>query len=187
MKCSVFIATSADGYIATESGGVDWLEMAGDSSADMSEHGDMGFSDYIVDVDCMIIGRKCMEKLASFNLTEEQWPYGKRRVIALSNTLTNPCANLPDTVEMYSGDIMALTAELKNQGYKHAYIDGGTTITAFINLKLINKMTITQAPVLLGSGLPLFGFLNNEITLEAAKALVYPNNFIQTQYVLSYK
>lgn len=25
MKCSVYIATSADGYIATPDGGVDWL------------------------------------------------------------------------------------------------------------------------------------------------------------------
>lgn len=186
MKCSVFIATSADGYIATESGGVEWLESAGDPSADMTGCEDMGFSDYIADVDCMIIGRKCMEKLSSFNLPPEHWPYGQRRIIVLSNTLKTPTANLPDTVEMYSGDIKVLIATLTKQGVSHIYVDGGTTITHFINLQLINGLTITQAPILLGKGLPLFGKLNQEITLDAAKAKAYPNNFIQTQYHISY-
>ena len=29
MKCSIFIAPSVDGYIATEDGGVHWLETVG--------------------------------------------------------------------------------------------------------------------------------------------------------------
>ena len=29
MKCSVYIATSVDGFIATKNGGVDWLHIAG--------------------------------------------------------------------------------------------------------------------------------------------------------------
>jgi dihydrofolate reductase len=35
MKCSVYIATSADGYIATTNGGVDWLHSAGNLQAEM--------------------------------------------------------------------------------------------------------------------------------------------------------
>lgn len=34
MKCSVFIATCADGYIATVDGGVDWLDSSGNKDAD---------------------------------------------------------------------------------------------------------------------------------------------------------
>ena len=77
MKFSVFIATSADGYIATPEGNVDWLHTSGNQDADMSVNPDMGFNEFIASVDCMIMGRKCLETLSGFNLNQEQWPYGK--------------------------------------------------------------------------------------------------------------
>jgi dihydrofolate reductase len=186
MKCSVFIATSADGYIATDDGGVEWLESVGNPDVDMGELADMGFGSYIADVDCMVMGRKCMEKISSFNLTPEQWPYGDRRIIVLSNTVVEPPANLIDKVEMYSGDIPTLISQLEKSGFKHAYIDGGTTITAFINLQLINELIVTLAPVLLGGGLPLFGKTYKQIKLGDAQAKAFPNDFIQIKYTVSY-
>jgi dihydrofolate reductase len=186
MKCSVFIASSADGYIATDDGGVEWLESAGNPDVDMGEQADMGFGSYIADVDCMVMGRKCMEKISSFNLTPEQWPYGDRRIIVLSNTVAEPPANLIDKVEMYSGDIPALITHLEKSDFKHAYIDGGATITAFINLQLINELSVTLAPVLLGGGLPLFGKTNRQIKLGNAQAKAFPNDFIQVKYTVSY-
>ena len=72
MKFSVSIATSADGYIATLDGGVDWLQSAGNAEADMAVNQDMGFADFIDSVDCLIMGRKCMEVISSMNLTPEQ-------------------------------------------------------------------------------------------------------------------
>ena len=74
MKCSVYIATSADGYIATPDGGVDWLHSAGNSEADMGGHADMGFVAFMASVDCMVMGRKCMEMISNMNLPPEQWP-----------------------------------------------------------------------------------------------------------------
>jgi dihydrofolate reductase len=186
MKCSVFIATSADGYIATKDGGVEWLETSGKPDVDMGSESDMGFTSYISSVDCMIMGRKCMEKISSFNLTPEQWPYGDARIIVLSNTVTSPPENLNKKVEIYSGDISALISGLESDGFQHAYIDGGTTITNFINLKLINEMAITRAPVLLGDGIPLFGKTNQHIKLEDAQATAYPNDFIQIRYRVIY-
>ena len=186
MKCSVFIATSADGYIATPDGGVDWLETAG-SFAEMSEQGDMGWAAYMAAIDCMIMGRKSMEKISSFNLTPEQWPYDDTRIIALSRTRKEPPDNLKNKVEIYNGDISALMAQLTAAGFQHAYIDGGATITAFLNLKLINEMTITQVPVLLGDGIPLFGKITQPIRLKKAEAVAFPNDFIQIKYQVNYQ
>ena len=192
MKCSIFIAPSVDGYIAAEDGGVHWLETAGktvsdeEASSDLMKHFNMSMPNYMNAVDCMIIGRKLMEMLSSFNLTPEQWPYGDTKIIVLSNTMKEPSANLKDRVQMYSGSIPELITKLEKEGYKHAYIDGGTTITAFLNLELINEMTLTLTPVLLGSGIPLFGKLLKQINLEDAQSTTFPNNFIEIKYKVKY-
>jgi len=192
MKCSIFIAPSVDGYIATENGGVHWLEMVGksvsekESSSDLMKHFNMSMPKYMQSVDCMIIGRKLMEVLSSFNLTPEQWPYGNTRIIVLSNTIKEAPSNLINKVEMYSGSIPELITKLEQEGHKHAYVDGGTTITTFLNLEFINEMTLTQAPVLLGSGIPLFGKLSKQINLEDAQATAFPNNFVELKYKVKY-
>jgi len=186
MKCSVYIATSADGYIATLDGGVDWLHSAGNSDADMGANSDMGFEGFIGSVDCMIMGRKCMEVISSMNLLPEQWPYGDTHIVVLSKSIKEPPKNLQGKVEMFSGDISYLVNALDGKGFKHAYIDGGATITSFLNLKLINEMTITKAPVLLGEGIALFGELNNQIKLQGSEAKAFPNDFIQMKYMVNY-
>lgn len=186
MKCSVFIATSADGYIATIEDSVDWLEVAGNADADMGDDADMGMAEYMASVDCMIMGRGCMEAISGFDLTAEQWPYGDIRIIVLSGTVEEAPENLKGKVEMYSGEIADLISKLESEGFQHAYIDGGKTITSFINLKLISEMTITRAPVILGEGKPLFGKTYKQIKLENAQATAYPNDFVQVRYEVNY-
>ena len=87
---------------------------------------------------------------------------------------------------MYSGDIKGLILKLESSGFKHAYIDGGSTITSFINLKLIDEIIITKAPVLLGEGIPLFGKIDQRVKLKNAKAAAFPNEFIQIKYSVNY-
>lgn len=186
MKCSVFIATSADGYIATPDGGVDWLHTAGNAETDMGSNPDMGFGNFIDSVDCMVMGRKCMEMISSMSLSPEQWPYRDIHIVVLSKSIKEPPTNLSGKVEMYSGDIPDLVETLEGKGFKHAYIDGGSTITSFLNLGLINEMTITKAPVLLGEGIPLFGRIGERIKLERSEARAFPNDFIQVKYRTNY-
>ena len=181
MKCSVYIATSADGYIAKIDGSVDWLQTAGNLDADMSEHTGLDFGNFLSTVDCLIMGRKCMEMI-SRHLTTGEWIYGDIPIIVLTNTLKEPPENLIGKVEMYSGGLPDLLKRLERSGYKHAYIDGGSTITSFINLGLIDELTITQVPVLLGEGIPLFGKLTQDVKLGNSQATVYPNGFVQIKY-----
>jgi len=186
MKCTVYIATSTDGYIATNEGEVDWLHSAGNPDADMGNNPDMGFCAYMASVDCMVMGRKCMEMISIMNLTPEQWPYGDTHIVVLSNTIKEPPENLVGKVAMFSGEITDLVKELENKGFKHAYIDGGSTITSFLNLKLIDEITITRAPVLLGDGIPLFGKLDNQIRLVDSEATAFANDFVQVKYGVKY-
>ena len=186
MRFSVYIATSVDGFIARTDGSVDWLDTYGNQEADMGDDADMGFNNFIESIDCMIMGRGCMEAISGFNLSPEQWPYRDARAIVLSKTLTEPPENVKDHVEIYSGDVPELVETLKREGYQHAYVDGGKTIQSFLNQKLITDMSITQIPVLLGEGIPLFGKTNQDIRLEKAAAKVFPNELVQVHYEVSY-
>ncbi len=186
MKCSVYIATSADGFIARKDGGIDWLETAGKKDVDLGDDADMGMKAYMAAIDCMIMGRKSMEIIDSFNLTPEQWPYGDTRIIVLSTTLKELPKSMINKVEIYSGEINSLMEQLENEGHKHAYVDGGKTIQSFINLELINEMTITRIPVLLGEGIPLFGKTIKDIKLKNCSARCFANDFIQEFYQVSY-
>ena len=89
-------------------------------------------------------------------------------------------------VEMYSGELQVLISNLESESYKHAYIDGGTTIKGFINLKPINEITITWTPILLGAGKPLFGKTFKDIKFEEAEATVFLNDFVQVKYKVNY-
>ncbi len=186
MKCSVFIATSVDGFIARANGSIDWLQTAGQQGGDMGEQADMGFKDYFSSVDCIIMGRKCMDMIASMDLHDDSWPYGDKRIIVLSQTRTHPPENLKNKVEIYGGDIRDLMAQLSSEGYHHAYIDGGKVIQAFLNLGLIDEITLTRAPILLGEGKPLFGKTFKDIHLKHTQAKAFPNGFVQVSYTVSY-
>lgn len=186
MQCSVFIATSVDGYIATKQGGIEWLETAGDKSVDLGERADMGFNNFIHSVDCMVMGRGCMDTIASFNLTDEQWPYGELPIYVLTKSKTEVPESLIGRVTLFAGEIDELMDLLNEKGLKHVYVDGGALITSFLNEQLINNMIITQAPILLGSGIPLFGYIKQPLTLSHVKAEVFANGFVQNKYQVSY-
>ena len=68
----------------------------------------------------------------------------------------------------------------------NADVDGGTTIQGFLRLNLINEITITRVPILLGEGVPLFGSIEQDIKLVESKATAFPNDFVQVRYKVSY-
>ena len=174
MKVSAFIATSLDGYIARPNGDINWL-MAADNSDGTEDYGYKEFSDT---VDCMIIGRNSMEIVMRF----PEWPYEGKRVIVLSNTLKETPSQLNGKVELYSGSLIKLVSELKNNGCNRIYIDGGKTIQSFINEDLITDITITTIPILLGEGLSLFGKTKHDIKLKHIESKSYPSGFVKSTY-----
>jgi dihydrofolate reductase len=65
---------------------------------------------------------------------------------------------------------------------QHLYIDGGKTIQKFLKAQLIDEITITQTPILLGSGIPLFDSIGIEIPLTHLETTSTDNGFVQTKY-----
>ena len=145
MRASVFIATSLDGFIARPDGALDWLPAGGGEPH--------GYDEFISSVDTIVIGRKTFETVLAF----EAWPYGTRPVVVLSATLKEVSGPEGAVCELMAGTPREVVDRLAERGREHLYIDGGVTIQGFLRAGLIQRMTITRVPVLLGSGIPLFG------------------------------
>jgi hypothetical protein len=69
-------------------------------------------------------------------------------------------------------------------GY-HAFIDtidGGQTIQGFFASGLIQELTLTRIPTLLGKGIPLFSDVPQAIQLMPIHTQQYDNGYVQTRY-----
>ncbi|MNY58377.1 hypothetical protein D3C86_1947060 [compost metagenome] len=90
--------------------------------------------------------------------------------------------SLARTVSASSEAPRELVNRLTAEGAKHLYIDGGITIQRFLAEDLIDELTITTIPVLLGEGRPLFGPLKNDVPLTHVSTKAYDFGFVQAVY-----
>lgn len=174
MKASVFVATSLDGFIARADGSLDWLPMQTGE--------DHGFDAFFASVDAMIMGRATYEKVLTFGV----WPYGDRLVVVLSSrpdAVTPPPPGAKNW-EAMSGAPRQVVERLAARGVRHAYVDGGVTIQRFLEAGVIQRMIITFIPVLLGSGLPLFGPLTRDVQLAHVGTRSFPSGLVQSEYTI---
>jgi dihydrofolate reductase len=174
-RVSVYIATSLDGFIARKDGGLDWLNEA---NALVPADEDLGFRAFMNSVDALIMGRKTYETVLSFG----KWPYGKTPVVVLSRNAIPFPPGLPNTVTHSSEPLRALLKRLSGQGIRHVYVDGGRTIQGFLAEGLVDEITVTVIPVILGSGIPLFGSVDDDIRLTHVRTTAYDFGFVQTTY-----
>ena len=175
VRCSAFIATSVDGFIAREDGRIDWL-LAAQSALPPGE--DCGYGEFIATVDGLVMGRGTFEQVLTF----PQWPYGERPLHVLSRTLTALPGHVPATVSLTAESPAELVARLEAAGHRHLYVDGGRTIQGFLAAGLLDEITITHIPVLIGSGRRLFGPLWTDVALELVASRSWPFGFVQDRY-----
>ena len=172
-KNIVFIATSLDGYIAGPNGELDWLH-----SIPNPEQKDTGFEALLQEIDALLMGRVTFETVVGFG---GDWPYPKP-VFVLSNNLESIPEAFQDKAFLVKGSLQEVLKGLHQQGYQQLYIDGGQTIQHFLAEDLIDELRITQLPILLGKGIPLFGELAQPLDFEHLKTVVYLEQLVQSHY-----
>ena len=172
-KNHVFLARSLDGFIADKDGGIAWLEMVPNP-----ENLDMGYVNFMEKMDAIIMGRTTFEKVLSFGI---DWPY-TLPVFVVSHHLKEVPKGLKNQVEIISGSPQELLNIVHKKGYHSLYIDGGKTVQAFLQEDLIDEMTLTSIPILLGGGIPLFTDLSEEVKLEHISTEVFLNQLVQSNY-----
>ncbi|MCS5491128.1 dihydrofolate reductase family protein [Algoriphagus limi] len=170
----VYIGTSLDGFIADKEGGLDWLD-----SIPNTDQIDMGYGAFMAQVDALVMGRNTFDTVCGFDI---DWPYDKP-VFVLSHTLKQVPESLQDKVQIVCGSLQEVLEEIRRQGYRRLYIDGGKTIQSFLREDLIDEMTITTIPILLGSGIPLFGELEKPLLFECLSSQIFLGKIVQSHYV----
>ena len=175
IKVSIFIATSLDGFIARTDGAIDWLNEANSAVPDGE---DCGFQSFMDSVDTLIMGRKTFQQVLSFG----EWPYGSTPVVVLSRNSISFPPSVPDTVTHSSEPPEDLLGRLSDEGVAYVYVDGGITIQGFITKGLVDEITVTVIPVILGGGIPLFGSLEKDVSLTHVRTTAFHFGFVQTTY-----
>ncbi len=175
LKSSVFIATSLDGFIARVGGELDWLDA---SNATVPEGEDCGYNRFMESIDILVMGRKTYEQVSSF----DKWPYENKPVIVLTSNKVEIPNELTKTVSQSSESPKKLHERLSKEGAQRLYIDGGVTIQRFLAEGLIDDLTITVIPIILGNGIPLFGNGKKDILLKCVATKSYDFGFVQSTY-----
>ncbi|GEA13389.1 dihydrofolate reductase family protein [Alteromonas sp. KUL49] len=170
----VFIAVSLDGYIADKQGSLEWLD-----AIPNPDNVDTGFGCLINRVDAVVMGRKTFDVVAGFS---GEWPYTKP-VFVVSKTLTQLPNGYENKATLINGTPTFIVSHLAEKGFTKLYIDGGTTIQHFLAADLIDEMVITQFPILLGGGSPLFGALVQPLYFNVSKSEVVLDNLVQTTFL----
>jgi dihydrofolate reductase len=170
MKASVFIATSLDGFIARRDGAIDWLPADGGEPH--------GYTEFMATVDAIVMGRNTFETVLSFGA----WPYGRTPVVVLTTRPSEVAVPEGAVCDVMAGAPPEIVARLAERGLKHLYIDGGVTVQRFLEAGLIQRLIITRVPVLLGSGIPLFGPVSRDIRFEHVATRSYPSGLVQSEY-----
>jgi dihydrofolate reductase len=176
---SAFLAVSLDGFIATSEGSVAWLDEA---NAAVPEGEDFGYERFIGSVDTIVVGKNTFQQVLGFGV----WPYTNKRVIVLSRTGTGLPNPLPHGATVVAEEPQALLYRLEGENAKHVYVDGGITVQRFLRTKCLNSITLTQIPVLLGAGIPLFGALQAKIQLKLISTNSHTCGYVQTKYSVLY-
>jgi len=169
MKISVFIGTSLDGFIARLNGAYDFLPVDGGEPH--------GYTEFFASIDALVIGRKTFETVMAF----PEWPYGDKHVVVLSSrSLALPAKGA--VVEQMSGTPDEIVSRLAAKGLQHIYLDGGITIQGFLRAGLVDRLTITRVPVLIGEGIPLFGSLPRDLKLRHLATQAYASGLVKSEY-----
>lgn len=164
----VFIGTSVDGFIARTDGDLEWLVSRGEAA------GDYGYDAFMAGIDTVVLGRATYEAVVAAGW----WQYDGKHVAVLSTRLK---ADADPRITVYRS-LDELITGLSERGTKSVYADGGQIIQTFLREGLIDTITIGQVPVLIGTGIPLFGPLNADIPLIHRSTKVLGAGMTQTTY-----
>jgi dihydrofolate reductase len=165
----VYIATSADGYIARPDGGVEWLDRP-------HPPGDYGMPAFYDSVDTVLVGRKTWKVGVDLGATHFS---GKKNYV-FSHT-----PQKAKKVEFIAEDPGQFVKRLRAQPGKDIWLVGGAELIAtLIDAGQVDRFLIHVVPVLIGEGIPLIAPGHREIQLELRGTETYADGVVKLDYAV---
>lgn len=171
-KFIVYVATSADGFIARKDGSVDWLERP-------RPKGNYGMGAFYRSIDAAVIGRKTYDFAVSQGMTDPN--PGKKNYI-LSRTLTKAAS---PQVLVVNEPIAAFAEGLRAETGKHIWLMGGAeSISAFLDCGQVDEFIIHVVPRIIGEGIPLIAPRHRDISLQLLTSKTFPDGVVRLHYAV---
>ena len=179
-KLTLGLANSLDNYIARKDGGFDWLHW----SKEVAEIS----AKFMKTVDALLIGRKTFDVMLASGQTSYPgaknyvFSHSKKKREALKKRLA--AKKKPDrNVEIVTEDAAKFVRELKRRKGKGIVVFGGGELAkSLFEADLIDEVVLNIHPVLLGSGIPLFHEMKQQIDLELLECKVLKGGYLAVTY-----
>jgi dihydrofolate reductase len=167
-KVILGLAMSLDGFIEGPNGEYDWC----------FTDQDYGMSEFFKRIDAVFIGRKTYELTLTMNSTAG---FPKLKEYVFSNTLDKVKGNRT----LLNGDIKKEVEKIKNNKGKDIWLFGGAGLTcSFMNLGLIDEISLAIHPIILGKGKSLFNDIKERTLLRLVETKTYSTGLVSLIYHL---
>ena len=169
-------ANSLDNYFARKDDAVDWL-MWTDEVAEI-------MANFWKTIDTVLMGRKTYQVALRQNKGEGN-PYPGIKSYVFSRTLAK---DKYKGVEIVSEDAAGFVKRLKSQkGKDICVMGGGEFAKSLFEADLIDEIGFNVHPVLLGSGIPLFHEMKQQIDLELINCQPLKNGCVVLSYQVKHE
>lgn len=181
-KIILDLAVTLDGFIEGKNGEVDWCIM--DS--------EMGFIDFLNQIDTIFYGRKSYDLWGQFTPEIEQTDTDKQIWGAIHSkekyVFSRSHKGTDDKAIFINDHIFEEVNKLKNKPGKDIWLYGGASlITTFIHLGLVDEFRLSVHPVVLGEGKPLFIDIKQRLHLKLVHTRTLSSGVVQLIYHLNGK
>ncbi len=175
-KVIVYIATSADGYIARPDGDVEWLNRRPRTV-------DYGMREFYATIDTILWGRKTYDWLLDYYRKK-----GKTKGLfdtKLANYVFSrklPKRAVPG-MEFVSEPVKAFAQRLRAVPGKNVWMmGGGELIASFLDAGEIDEFDIHVIPVFIGEGIPLVAPRHRDVPLRLRSSKKYADGVVRLRY-----
>ena len=166
-KVILAVAVSLDGFIEGPNGEYDWCFTDLDYSLD----------EFFKRLDTIFVGRKTYEMSSEMEGGPPGFPKFKEYIF--STTLEK----VKEGATLIKGDIKIEVEKIKKERGKDIWLFGGAGLTtSLMNLGLIDELSLTVYPILLGGGKPLFNNIKDRINLTLVNAKTYSTGVVSLTY-----